>query len=76
MTAGQLYALLITQESTSNATMREALVYDPGDYRLNLIMMTRGSCTRRLPYARAAADLLPYHPAPRRALRECGVRVR
>jgi O-antigen ligase len=76
VTAGQLYALLITQQSISNAAMRAALAYDPGDYRLNLIMMARGSCSRRLPYARAAADLLPYHPAPRRALRECGVRLR
>ncbi len=75
ITAGQLYALIITQDSTSSRTMRAALAYDPGDYRLNLIMMNRGSCRTRLPYARATADLLPYHPAPRRALRECGVRV-
>jgi O-antigen ligase len=72
--AGQLYALVITQDSTSRRTVDAALTWDPGDYRLNLLMLERGSCRARIRYARAAAALLPYHAAPRRALRECGAR--
>ena len=76
LTAGQLRALILTQQSTSRRTVNDALTYDPGDYRLNLLMMNRGSCASRVRYARAAADLLPYHAAPRNALRACGVRRR
>lgn len=74
LTAGQLYALVVTQNSTSRRTVDQALTYDPGDYRLDLLMLARGSCASRIRYARAAADLLPYHAAPRRTLRECGAR--
>ncbi len=73
--AGQLTAIVLTRDSTSRATVDLALRFDPGNYRLDLLMMKRGSCHRRLPYARAAASLMPYHPAPRRALRECGAHV-
>lgn len=75
VTAGQLAAIVLTHESASRASIEHALRYDPGDYRLHLILMRRGSCARRIPHARAAVKLMPYHPAPRKALAECGVRV-
>jgi hypothetical protein len=49
-----------------------ALRLDPGNHRLHLVLARRGRCTARLPHARALADLLPYHAAPRRALAACG----
>ncbi len=74
MTAGQLYSLIITQQSTSRRTVNEALTYDPGDYRLYLLLVNRGTCGPRASYARALVGLLPYHPASRRARAACGVR--
>ncbi|HET9985402.1 MAG TPA: O-antigen ligase family protein [Longimicrobiales bacterium] len=76
VTGGQLAAIILTYESTSRASMERALRFDPGDYRLHLMMMRRGSCSRRVPHARAAASLMPYHAAPRQALAECGIRVK
>ena len=73
-TAGQLYALIITRDSTSRRTIDQALTYDPGDYRLYLLLLGRGSCGPHGAYARGAAHLLPYHALPRRALRQCHVR--
>ncbi len=63
-----------TPDSTARRTVNEALAYDPGDYRLYLLMLSRGTCGPHASYARALADLLPYHPASRRARRACGVR--
>jgi hypothetical protein len=73
-TAGQLNALVLTQQSTSRRTVAEALTWDPGDYRLYLLSVNRGNCGPRASYARELYDLLPYHPAAKRARRACGVR--
>ncbi len=73
-TAGQLNALVLTQQSTSRRTVNEALTWDPGDYRLYLLMVNRGTCGPQASYARALVKLLPYHPASRRARGACGVR--
>ncbi|HEX9109474.1 MAG TPA: hypothetical protein VF832_19670, partial [Longimicrobiales bacterium] len=73
-TAGQLNALVLTQQSTSRRTVDAALTWDPGDYRLYLLMVNRGVCGPRSSYARALYDQLPYHPAAKRARRACGVR--
>lgn len=53
----------------------EGLRYDPHSYRLHLFLGARGRCATRLPHARQAARLLPYHPAPRRLLAACGERA-
>lgn len=72
--AAQLAAIRITRDSTRRATVERALRLDPGNYRLHLLLAERGPCAQRVPHARAAARLLPWHPAPREALRACGAR--
>jgi O-antigen ligase len=68
----QLAAIRITRDSSARSTVERALRYDPGNYRLRLLLAGRGSCRQRLEHARVAARLLPYHAAPRSALRACG----
>lgn len=75
-TAGQLRAILLTRDSADRATIERALRLDPGNHRLHLRLARSGPCSVRIPHARAAAHLMPYHPAPQRALRACGVRTR
>jgi O-antigen ligase len=74
--AATLAAIRITRESTSRAAITRALRIDPGNYRLRLILATRGSCSQRLPHAQTAARQLPWHAAPRNAIRACGGRSR
>jgi hypothetical protein len=73
--AGQLRAILLTRDDTSRAVVERALRYDPGNYRLHLLLARRGSCATRVRHARAAAALMPYHPFPRQAASACGVRL-
>jgi hypothetical protein len=75
-TAGQLRSILLTQRSTGRATIERALRLDPGNHRLHLRLARSGPCSARIPHARAAARLMPYHPAPPRALRACGASTR
>jgi O-antigen ligase len=70
--ASQLRSIRITARSQSRASVERALRFDPGNYRLQLLLARNGPCRSRLPHARAAARLLPNHPAPRRALSACG----
>ncbi len=70
----QLAAIRITRNTTRRATVERALRFDPGNYRLHLLLAERGPCAQRVPHARAAARLLPWHPAPGEALRACGAR--
>lgn len=65
--AGQLNAIRITQVGRQRDAAREALRYDPGNYRLHLLLAMRGSCD----HARAARRLLPNHEWPRRLMRNC-----
>lgn len=62
-----------TTTDARRATLARAARIDPESYRLQLMLGARGSCRERVPHARAARRLLPYHPAPRALLRECGV---
>lgn len=65
-----------------NGSSRSALVWasrlDPGEYRLHMLLSKRpgrGSpCAAVREHAKDAAELFPYHDAPRRALRACGGR--
>lgn len=72
--AGQIVAIRAASAATSRDALDRAVRFYPGDHRLRLILARRGRCTARLPHARAAAELMPWHDAPRRALRACGVR--
>jgi hypothetical protein len=70
----QLLAIRVTRESQTRATIERAARIDPTSHRLRLQLARRGACVARIPHARAAASLMPYHEAPRRALAACGVR--
>lgn len=53
---------------------------DPGSYRIHMLLgdalADRRRCAGAAEHARAAAELFPDYPAPRRLLRRCGVRAR
>jgi hypothetical protein len=72
--AGEMTAIVISAETRRREVLAEAVRYDPGNHRLHLILAMRGSCPQRLPHARTAVRLLPFHPYPRRALEACGGR--
>lgn len=64
-------ALAVAGPSRERAVLEQAVRWDPGNHRLHLSLALRGSCEVRLPHARAAIRLLPYHEWPRRAMRDC-----
>lgn len=68
---GQLAAIRITEIGRQRTAMERAVQYDPGNHRLHLLLAMRGNCTQRMPHARAAAELLPYHHYPRQMIRRC-----
>ncbi len=70
--AAGVTALGIAGRSRERAVLAGAVRWDPGNHRLHLTLALRGSCRERLPHARVAVRLLPYHEWPRRALRMCG----
>ena len=51
-----------------------AVRFDPGSYRLHLMIAQRTGCARGRHHAAVAARLFPYLPAPKRRLAACGVR--
>jgi O-antigen ligase len=71
---GQVAAIAIAGDGSSRARLQTAARFDPGGHRLRLLLARRGGCSVRLPHARAAYRLMPYHDAPERALRACGER--
>lgn len=73
-TAGQVAAIAIAGDGSSRARLQTAARFDPGSHRLRLLLARRGGCSVRLPHARAAYRLMPYHDAPERALIACGER--
>jgi len=70
--AAGVIALGVAGRSRERAVLARAVRWDPGNHRLHLTLATRGTCPARLPHARAAVRLLPFHAWPRRALRACG----
>ncbi len=72
--AGRLTSLLIARDRPTRADLALAARFDPGGHRVRLLLTRRGTCQERIPYARAARDLMPFHAAPERALRACGAR--
>jgi hypothetical protein len=60
--------------------MERAASFDPGSYRIRMLLgrawARAGRCDRAIPNATAARKQFPNHPAPVQLLRACGVRVR
>jgi hypothetical protein len=70
--AGQLAAMLIAGPGWPVRRLEQAVRYDPGSYRLHLMIAQRTVCARARPHARAAARLFPALPAPRKRIADCG----
>ncbi len=68
---GQVLSIRLTADR-GRAAAERAVRYDPGSHRLHLRLATLGACGARVPHARAALRLLPYHSWPRQALARCG----
>jgi O-antigen ligase len=64
----QLIAVIATQEGRTRAVLERAMQWDPGNYRLHMLLAMRGGGCE---HARAAARLLPFHEWPRRLLSRC-----
>ncbi len=69
---GRLASILITNDDQNRATLERAVRFDPGSHRLRLLLARRGGCSVSLPHARAVSRLMPFHDAPRAAMRRCG----
>lgn len=69
-------SIAITAVSTRRTDLERAVRLDPGNHRLQLVLAMRGACAERHDHARAAVQLLPYHPFARRAAERCGVPIR
>lgn len=72
--SARLAAVLIARERADRPRLEMAARLDPGGHRVLLLLARTGRCPSRIGHARAAADLLPFHDAPRRALLSCGQR--
>ncbi|MHB1329197.1 MAG: O-antigen ligase family protein, partial [Gemmatimonadales bacterium] len=68
---GQIVAIERAGTGYPVTAMREALRYDPGNYRLHLFVSGRTRCDIALPHARRAAALLPNHTRPKQLLNRC-----
>jgi O-antigen ligase len=75
---GQAGAMAIFANAAGRAGQEVAARFDPGSYRIRMLLAQSwrraGSCARARPHAEAAARLFPHYPAPSRLLRACGGR--
>lgn len=72
--AAQVRAIALAGPGWPVERLERAVRYDPGSYRLHLMIAQRTGCARGRSHAVAAARLFPYLPAPKRRLAACGVR--
>ncbi len=68
---GQVEAIARAGPGWPVERLERAVQYDPGSYRLHLMIAQRTGCTRGRDHAAAAARLFPYLPAPKRLLAAC-----
>jgi O-antigen ligase len=71
-------AILVAGSGSSRSQLVWASRLDPGEYRLHMLLARKpgvgGACAAVREHATDARELFPYHEAPKRALRVCGVR--
>jgi hypothetical protein len=71
-------AILVAGSGTSRSALVWASRLDPGEYRLHMLLARKpgraGACAAVREHATDARELFPYHEAPKRALRVCGIR--
>jgi O-antigen ligase len=70
--AGQIEAIALAGPGWPVERLERAVRFDPGNYRLHLMIAQRTGCARGRPHAAAAARLYPWLPAPKRRLALCG----
>ena len=68
---GQAATILSAGNGWSPRDMEAAIRFDPGNYRLHLLLAARTGCPAALSHALAAKRALPFHPVPARLLRRC-----
>ncbi len=71
---GQVEAIARAGPGWPVERLENAVRFDPGSYRLQLMIAQRTGCARGRSHAAAAARLYPYLPAPKRRLATCGER--
>lgn len=69
--AGQLEAIITAGPGWPVERLGRAVRFDPGSYRLHLMIAQRTPCWMARTHAVAAARLFPYLPAPRHRLAAC-----
>ena len=69
--AGELIAIVTAGSGSPRSRLEDAVGWDPGSYRLHILLAMRMPCPAAEVHARQAAALLPYHPWPRRLLERC-----
>lgn len=69
--AGQVKAIAEAGPGWPVERLERAVRYDPGSYRLHLMIAQRTGCARGLRHAAAAARLFPNLPTPKRRLAAC-----
>lgn len=72
--AAQVRSIALAGPGWPVERLERAVRYDPGSYRLHLMIAQRTACARGRRHAVAAARLFPYLPAPKRRLAQCGDR--
>lgn len=74
--ASQIGGMAIAESGRSWRVAERAALVDPGSYRLRMraadAAAARGDCRRAIGHARAAREMFPTAPAPRRLIRRCG----
>jgi O-antigen ligase len=70
----RIQAMALYEKGTSSA-IEQALVKDPGSYRIQMrgaeYFVSRGQCAKARAHATAARELFPSAPAPRHVLAQC-----
>ena len=74
--ASQIGGMAIAESGRSSRVAARAALVDPGSYRLRVraadAAIARGDCRGAIRHARAAREMFPSAPTPRRLLRRCG----
>ena len=69
--AGQLASIVAAGPGSPRSRLEAALRYDPGSYRLEILLALRAPCPGAAEHARRAAKLLPHHPVPPKLAARC-----
>jgi len=69
--AGQAVAIVTAGDGWTPRQMERAVRFDPGNYRLHLLLAARSGCPAAQRHAVEVGRQLPFHPAAARLARRC-----